>query len=85
MLFCNTMYPGSIKILSKGRYVCDQQNLKRNNDFCPIFRRWRTGEPNNGGKNGEDCAVLYKEGNWNDIRCDTRVKFVCEKKEVSVQ
>ncbi|XP_034292028.1 CD209 antigen-like protein E [Pantherophis guttatus] len=56
-------------------------------DGSPLgeLRSWRTGEPNNNGKNGEDCAVLYKEGNWNDIRCDTRVKFVCEKKEVSVQ
>ncbi|XP_032094920.1 low affinity immunoglobulin epsilon Fc receptor-like [Thamnophis elegans] len=46
---------------------------------------WRTGEPNNGGRNGEDCAVLYKEGKWNDIHCAERVRFVCEMEQVSVQ
>uniref|UniRef100_A0A670XZM5 C-type lectin domain-containing protein n=1 Tax=Pseudonaja textilis TaxID=8673 RepID=A0A670XZM5_PSETE len=43
---------------------------------------WKEGEPNNGGNN-EDCAVLYKEGKWNDIHCDKQVKFVCEKEEIS--
>uniref|UniRef100_A0A8C5S9D0 C-type lectin domain-containing protein n=1 Tax=Laticauda laticaudata TaxID=8630 RepID=A0A8C5S9D0_LATLA len=51
-------------------------------DGSPLKERsWRKGEPNNGGNNGEDCAVLYKEGKWNDIHCDKRVKFVCEKEE----
>ncbi|XP_039205130.1 C-type lectin domain family 4 member E-like [Crotalus tigris] len=50
----------------------------------PVERSWRQGEPNNGGQKDEDCAVLYKEGKWNDIRCDTHVKFVCEKENVSV-
>ncbi|XP_058023869.1 collectin-12-like [Ahaetulla prasina] len=55
-------------------------------DGSPLEKwSWRTGEPNNDGKNGEDCAVLYKEGKWNDIHCNARVKFVCEKEEVSVQ
>ncbi|ETE67151.1 antigen-like protein E, partial [Ophiophagus hannah] len=32
-------------------------------DGSPLKERsWREGEPNNGGENGEDCAVLYKEG-----------------------
>ncbi|KAG8128863.1 hypothetical protein E2320_015685, partial [Naja naja] len=51
-------------------------------DGSPLKERsWREGEPNNGGKNGEDCVVLYKEGKWNDIHCDIQVKFVCEKEE----
>nr|XP_060615805.1 CD209 antigen-like protein C [Anolis sagrei ordinatus] len=41
-------------------------------------RYWRHGEPNNAG-NVENCAVLYKEKNWNDIPCDKNVHFVCEK------
>ncbi|XP_032992263.1 CD209 antigen-like protein C [Lacerta agilis] len=44
----------------------------------PTERFWRPGEPNN-KNNVEDCAVLYKEGNWNDIACNLKVHFVCEK------
>ncbi|XP_026551936.1 CD209 antigen-like protein E [Pseudonaja textilis] len=52
-------------------------------DGSPLKERsWKEGEPNNGGNN-EDCAVLYKEGKWNDIHCDKQVKFVCEKEEIS--
>ncbi|XP_067320920.1 CD209 antigen-like protein C [Anolis sagrei] len=43
-----------------------------------IVGYWRRGEPNNAG-NVENCAVLYKEKNWNDIPCDKNVHFVCEK------
>ncbi|XP_063148981.1 hepatic lectin-like [Candoia aspera] len=53
-------------------------------DGSPLEERfWRQGEPNNGGKD-EDCAVLYKQGNWNDIHCDTRVSFICEREQVCV-
>ncbi|KAM6467773.1 uncharacterized protein PHA67_023415 [Liasis olivaceus] len=45
---------------------------------------WRQGEPSDSGTTGEDCAVLYKEGNWNDIHCDTKASFVCEKEQVCV-
>ncbi|XP_070592852.1 C-type lectin domain family 4 member A-like [Erythrolamprus reginae] len=55
-------------------------------DGSPLGERsWRHREPNNAGANGEDCAVLYKEGLWNDIHCSSPVRFVCEKEEDCVQ
>uniref|UniRef100_A0A670KCX2 C-type lectin domain-containing protein n=1 Tax=Podarcis muralis TaxID=64176 RepID=A0A670KCX2_PODMU len=45
---------------------------------APTERFWRQGEPNN-NDGVENCAVLYKEGNWNDIDCNLKVHFVCEK------
>ncbi|KAH0629615.1 hypothetical protein JD844_011826 [Phrynosoma platyrhinos] len=42
------------------------------------LKYWKHGEPNNTGDN-EDCAVLYREGKWNDIPCDREVHFVCER------
>jgi len=33
-------------------------------------RKWKTGEPNNGGS-GEDCALIRdSSGVWNDARCN---------------
>uniref|UniRef100_G1KTH1 C-type lectin domain-containing protein n=1 Tax=Anolis carolinensis TaxID=28377 RepID=G1KTH1_ANOCA len=43
---------------------------------------WKSGEPND-AHGAEDCAVLYKEKNWNDIPCDKNVQFVCEKSALS--
>ncbi|XP_006786155.1 C-type lectin domain family 4 member M-like isoform X1 [Neolamprologus brichardi] len=42
---------------------------------------WNDGEPND--VSNEDCAALYPKANffksWNDVRCDTQMKWICEK------
>uniref|UniRef100_A0A8C0BPL9 C-type lectin domain-containing protein n=1 Tax=Buteo japonicus TaxID=224669 RepID=A0A8C0BPL9_9AVES len=30
---------------------------------------WNSGEPNNVGHQGEDCATIYSSGHWNDATC----------------
>lgn len=49
------------------------------------FTAWLDGEPNDGGPEGEDCAVLLArfdpddhEGRWNDVDCTLARAFVCE-------
>ncbi|KAI8507154.1 mannose binding [Branchiostoma belcheri] len=48
-------------------------------------------EPNNGGKGvwgnplgNEDCVIFWNHGwrnsNWNDVDCDKRTSFICERK-----
>ena len=39
-------------------------------------------EPNNFGRNGEDCVQfngLAKNGKWNDANCNANCEFICEK------
>ena len=38
---------------------------------------WADGEPNDAG-DGEDCASLRADGQWNDLSCDREVPYVCE-------
>lgn len=35
------------------------------------YTNWRAGEPNNGGQNGEDCAIIEgaRMGSWDDRPC----------------
>ena len=40
------------------------------------FTKWNNNEPNN--NNNEDCAVLSKDGVWNDISCSQTRTFFCE-------
>ena len=40
------------------------------------FENWRKGEPNDYGK-GEDCAVIYDGGDWNDEPCTHDRRFAC--------
>lgn len=44
---------------------------------------WAEGEPNNGGMNGEDCAILIgfgeRAGNWDDRGCGSARPYVCER------
>ena len=49
-------------------------------DGCPLsYRRWNRKEPNNSGN--EDCGHLItnRNGLWNDIKCHTRMGFVCKR------
>ncbi|XP_025098591.1 hepatic lectin-like isoform X2 [Pomacea canaliculata] len=41
------------------------------------YTHWYPGEPNNLGE--EDCAVIEKNGHWNDISCISNYPFICEK------
>jgi hypothetical protein len=47
------------------------------------FEVWADGEPNNGGTNGEDCAILInsdtRAGSWDDRPCEVALPYVCER------
>jgi hypothetical protein len=47
------------------------------------FAAWAANEPNNGGTNGEDCAMLINAGNragtWDDRGCGASLPYVCER------
>ncbi|XP_078143817.1 collectin-12 [Centroberyx gerrardi] len=48
----------------------------------PIFTKWKPGQPDNwahGHEEGEDCAGLIHEANWNDFFCTDRIGFICER------
>ncbi|XP_064293275.1 CD209 antigen-like isoform X1 [Phalacrocorax carbo] len=40
---------------------------------------WNSGEPNNAGRHGEDCASIYSNGRWNDIICTNAEAWICER------
>ena len=43
----------------------------------PSYTNWNAGEPNNYGGN-EHCLLFYSSGKWNDDRCTTKRKYVCQ-------
>lgn len=48
----------------------------------PIFKKWKPGQPDNwthGHEDGEDCAGLIHNANWNDFYCTDRIGFICER------
>ncbi|NXA20459.1 CL17A protein, partial [Ibidorhyncha struthersii] len=40
---------------------------------------WKSGEPNNVGHHGEDCATIFSNGYWNDITCSSPRAWICER------
>ncbi|NXJ06772.1 CL17A protein, partial [Odontophorus gujanensis] len=40
---------------------------------------WRSGEPNNVGQHGEDCATVSSSGLWNDVTCTSPEAWICER------
>ena len=45
------------------------------------YKNWNYGEPNDWGS-GEDCAEI-NAGKWNDLSCNNKQSFVCDKKPQS--
>lgn len=48
----------------------------------PVFMNWKPGQPDNwkhGHEDGEDCAGLIHNANWNDFYCTDRIGFICER------
>ncbi|RUS81615.1 hypothetical protein EGW08_010628 [Elysia chlorotica] len=42
------------------------------------YTNWNTVEPNNAGKNGEDCVQMIPNGKWNDKGCNFLVPYICK-------
>lgn len=45
------------------------------------FEGWRSGEPNDGDDNGEDCMVMEadNDGTWDDRDCQKTFPYICER------
>ena len=63
-----------------GTDVTSRDNRWLWSDGSPFsFKNWRKNEPNN-DREIEDCLELWKNDFvWNDIKCSTRMRFVCQK------
>ncbi|XP_022088435.1 uncharacterized protein LOC110978072 [Acanthaster planci] len=51
------------------------------------FTNWNPGEPNNGGWfwGNEDCVTfLPPSGKWNDLSCNDKEAFICERNSTSI-
>ena len=42
-----------------------------------LYENWNGGKPNDYGS-GEDCAEMYTSGVWNDLKCTSTSRYVCE-------
>ena len=43
------------------------------------YTNWSPSNPDNQGGN-ERCVEVYRDGFWNDLICNTRIPYICEKK-----
>ncbi|XP_017569671.1 collectin-12 isoform X1 [Pygocentrus nattereri] len=62
--------------------IVEENNWKWVDGSIPTFTKWKTGQPDNwnhGHEEGEDCAGLIHEANWNDFFCTDRIGFICER------
>lgn len=41
------------------------------------FTKWKKNEPND-YRGNEDCVVIFTDGEWNDVKCDSEWHVVCE-------
>ncbi|XP_062614901.1 C-type lectin domain family 4 member M-like [Saccostrea cucullata] len=56
--------------------IKENKFLKLSNAENIQFNNWGSGEPNNSGK--EHC-VEWKDGKWNDLSCESKNGFACER------
>lgn len=46
------------------------------------YNKWELGQPDN-WRNEEHCGSMYRNGLLNDVACDVKAMFVCEKQIAS--
>lgn len=75
-------------IAGKGYFWLGLNDLEEENVWkwvdgtLPVFTKWKPGQPDNwthGHEDGEDCAGLIHNANWNDFYCTDRIGFICER------
>lgn len=70
--------------------ICNHLNVTNEHMFlerwcifhAAALRKWKPGQPDNwthGHEQGEDCAGLIHNANWNDFYCTDRIGFICER------
>jgi len=65
-------------------FYIDNTPVPLANDGNPGYENWAGGEPNDFGRN-EKCGCIRRvTGKWNDIRCEDRLHFICEKGKFNV-
>lgn len=83
----------SKKIAGKGYFWLgltdkEEENVWKWNDGTPTtFTKWKPGQPDNwthGHEEGEDCAGLVHDANWNDFYCTDRIGFICEQSSSTI-
>jgi len=57
---------------SEGNWVWSRDNSTVD------YKNWYHTEPNNAGKDGEDCMEIKSSGTWNDNACFKNRTFICE-------
>lgn len=59
----------------------DQEGVYTWQDGSPFsYSKWSSGQPNSSGGN-QDCAeMLLSDRKWNDISCEYKADYVCEKR-----
>ena len=43
------------------------------------YTNWKSGQPNNGGTDGQNCLSMNTDGTWDDVDCTTLRQYVCTK------
>ncbi|XP_038068815.1 low affinity immunoglobulin epsilon Fc receptor-like [Patiria miniata] len=67
------LWVGCNDIDTEGTFVCCDGTVS-------TYTNWRAGEPNDAQSNGgEDCGVIYGNGDYNDINCSWSSTGVCKK------
>jgi hypothetical protein len=64
---------GATDNVTEGTYIWDDGS-------AVVFDHWGAGEPNNGGLNGENCAIITgarPEKLWDDRPCDNSYAYLC--------
>ncbi|TMW49796.1 hypothetical protein DOY81_005153, partial [Sarcophaga bullata] len=71
-LYATNFWLGASDLGHNGQYV-----WASNGEAISRFTNWRAGEPNNWCGH-EHCLELLSDGQWNDLNCDYKLKFICE-------
>lgn len=77
--FITSHLKGSRTWIGMRRDEVNDESWKWEDGSQVVYKNFAAGEPNNSEQQTENCGMIYRSGEWNDIGATHSLNYICQK------